>query len=282
MPLHEPATTSTSSWAAIAASLILVGLTVGGGLIVGSVRMAPSAVPPEMAVSASPAKRSLASNTHAQLQLSSSGPAWKELSRDQRTALSPLQNRWSNMGEAQKRRWLAVAENFEQLSEEEKDKLSSRMAAWSNLSVQQRNQARLNFSTRKKYAPGDLQAQWDAYQALSEAEKKSLAAKATPKARGAAPALRPPAKKKLASIPAAASVPSTVPNPPKIPVTEAVRAPLVRPALPTPATPVVVEAAPVLTPQAAPTMVLPPLSLDKDAPPPAPASPYAEPVHPPQ
>ena len=177
MRLHEPASL-TSFWAATAAVLVLAGLAVGGGLIVGNVRMVPSAVPPEMAVGTSSAKRSLASNTHAQLQLSSSGPAWKELTTAQRAALAPLESRWSSMGEAQKRRWLAMAENFEQLSAQEQHKLSSRMAAWASLSVQQRNQARLNFSTRQQYSPGELQAKWDAYQALSEADAQGISGKA--------------------------------------------------------------------------------------------------------
>jgi hypothetical protein len=89
------------------------------------------------------------------------------------------------------------------------------MQTWSSLSVQQRNQARLNFFTSRQLARG-LQAKWDAYQALSDEEKRRLAAKAAPKTRGAATALRPQSKRKLATIPAASTTPQTVANPPKI------------------------------------------------------------------
>jgi hypothetical protein len=51
---------------------------------------------------------------------------------------------------------------------------------------------------------------------LSSEEKRRLAAKAAPKTRGAATALRPQSKRKLATIPAASTTPQTVANPPKI------------------------------------------------------------------
>lgn len=235
------------------AAAVLLGLAIGGAWSVSQVRMAPSAVPADLSVPGPSGKPrlSLAAGTHQNLQRSSSGPQWKELSAQQRKVLEPLQERWGSMGELTKRRWMSLADGFEQLQSEDQDKLRQRMQTWASLSVQQRNQARLNFFASRQLSAEELQAKWDAYQALSDEEKRRLAAKAAPKARGAATALQVPAKRKLAVIPAA-NTPANVANPPKIPPhpTTAVLPP-------PPEAPV--QAAPVTTPQAAPVISLPPL-----------------------
>ena len=251
-PLTRAATT--------VAAAVLLGLAIGGGWVVSQVRMAPSAVPAEMAVPASSgkSKRSLSAGTHQSLQRMGSGPSWNELTRQQREVLTPLKERWSNMGELTKRRWISLAEGFEQLPPEGQDKLRERMQTWANLSVQQRNQARLNFYSSRQLSQEDLQAKWDAYQALSAEEKRRLAAKAAPKARGAANALRPQAKRKLATIPAASNAAPSVANPPKIPLPPPPAAMPARPAAPI-APPPAVQTAPVVVPHAAPVISLPPL-----------------------
>ena len=247
--------------ATIVAAALLLGLAIGGGWVVSQVRMAPSAVPAEMAVPSpgGKTKRSLSAGTHQTLQRTGSGPTWNELTQPQREVLAPLKERWSNMGELTKRRWISLADGFDQLPPEGQEKLRERMQTWASLSVQQRNQARLNFFTSRQLSPEDLQAKWDEYQALSADEKRSLAAKAAPKSRGAANALRPQAKRKLATIPAASSAPATVANPPKIPLPlPPVATPAPRPA-PAPAPVPPVQTAPVTVPQASPVISLPPL-----------------------
>ena len=66
---------------------------------------------------------------------------------------------------------------------------------WNGLSVQQRNQARINFESVKRLSAEELQSKWDAYQALSEAEKQHLAEQAR-KARAAKKS-----KRRLAQVP---------------------------------------------------------------------------------
>ncbi|WP_370678881.1 DUF3106 domain-containing protein [Comamonas sp. GB3 AK4-5] len=249
------AATSPSLRAATTVAVaVLLGLAIGGGWAVSQARMAPSAVPADLSVPgpAGTPHSSLAASTHQELQRSNSGPQWRELSKPQQRVLEPLQERWSNMAELTKRRWMSLADGFDQLQPEDQEKLHRRMQTWASLSAQQRNQARLNFFASRQLSSEELQAKWDAYQALSDEEKRRLAAKAAPKSHGAATALRVPAKRKLATIPAANAPSANVANPPKIP-------PHPPAALPHPFPDAPVQTAPVVTPQAAPVINLPPL-----------------------
>jgi len=154
------------------ASVLLLGLAAGGIWSMGQVAMVPSAVPAYMAVEAGGEHASLSSSTHAQqLRRSSSGPSWRDITPAQRQVLTPLRDRWDTMGALAKRRWLVLADRYPQMDESERNKLFSRMNTWASLSAQQRNQARLNFESAKRLSAEELQAKWDAYQALSEAEK---------------------------------------------------------------------------------------------------------------
>ena len=69
--------------------------------------------------------------------------------------------------------------------------LHSRMSEWAALSNQQRAQARLNFADVKRLPADERKAKWEAYQALSEEEKRELAASAHGATPGAAPPIRP-------------------------------------------------------------------------------------------
>ena len=103
------------------------------------------------------------------------------------------------------------------------------MTAWASLSAQQRNQARLNFAVTNRLSTEDKRSQWDAYQALSEEEKRKLAARANTKPQGAAPALRPSASKRLAKVPAAVNPAGNPANPPKIPPSSSAQARIAAP-----------------------------------------------------
>lgn len=128
-------------------------------------------------------------------------PDWKELTAVQQQSLKPLAANWATMGEVQKRKWIAISKNYPSLPPTEQAKLHSRMTEWVTLTQQQRSQARLNFAETRKIAPTEKTATWQAYQALSPEEKQKLAAKAGPKDKGAAVAIRPVSAQKLASVP---------------------------------------------------------------------------------
>lgn len=134
-------------------------------------------------------------------QKSEAKPTWQELTPAQQASLKPLAANWSGIGEAQKRKWLALSKNYPSLPAPEQATLHSRMIEWASLSQQQRTEARLNFAETKKHSAGEKTADWQAYQALSQEDRQKLAAEATPKPAGAAAAAKPVAPQKLAAVP---------------------------------------------------------------------------------
>lgn len=133
-----------------------------------------------------------------------SGQSWAELTPTQQQALMPLASSWNTgMSEAQRRKWLKISKNFPSLSPQEQAVMYSRMKEWVSLTPQQRAQARLNFGkTRelsKQLTSEEKKTKWQAYQALSAEEKQKLA-KAGPKPAGAAAAVKPVARQKLAIV----------------------------------------------------------------------------------
>ena len=128
-------------------------------------------------------------------------PDWAALTPAQQIALSPLAPAWDGISEVQKRKWLALSQNYPSLSAAERSTLHGRMTEWAALSPAQRNQARLNFAQTQSLSTEEKKAQWQAYQALSPEQKKQLAAVAQSKAAGAAPAVTPIAPNKLAAVP---------------------------------------------------------------------------------
>jgi len=133
------------------------------------------------------------------------GPAWSQLSIPQQQALKPLSKLWPTMTAAHKRKWLAVSQNFTQLSDQEQITIQSRMQEWAALSPQQRSAARLNYAGAQQLPSEDKRAKWEAYQALPLEEKQKLAAQQSRPVGGGAPAIKPVASEKLASPPSANS-----------------------------------------------------------------------------
>ena len=131
-------------------------------------------------------------------------PLWMDLSESQQLALAPLAQLWPTMTEPHKRKWLAVSQNFGQLSADEQTTVQGRMREWAALSPQQRSAARLNYADAKQLLQEDKKAKWEAYQALPlEAKQKLAAQQQTQPVKGAAPAAKPVPPAKLATLPAA-------------------------------------------------------------------------------
>jgi hypothetical protein len=156
------------------------------------------------------------------------GPSWAELSPAQRDILKPLAPTWHSLSQGHKRKWLQMTKSYPSLSVEEQAKMQSRMREWVALSPQQRAQARLNFAKTKELSKElsaeEKQAKWQAYQSLSDEEKRKLAAKAPPKPAGAAPAAKPVSPQKLATVPSGADRPKGKPAP-KIAVSQPTQGP---------------------------------------------------------
>jgi hypothetical protein len=133
-------------------------------------------------------------------------PLWMDLAESQQQALAPLAQLWPTMTEPHKRKWLAVSQNFGQLSPDEQTTVQGRMREWAALSPQQRSAARLNYADAKQLLQEDKKAKWEAYQALSPEAKQKLAAQQTTQpVMGAAPAAKPVSPAKLTTPPVASS-----------------------------------------------------------------------------
>ncbi len=145
------------------------------------------------------------------------GPGWTELSAVERDILKPLASSWNALTPGHKSKWRQMAKSYPALPVEEQLKMQGRMKEWVALSPQQRNQARLNFAKTKELSkeltPEEKKAKWQAYQALSEEEKRKLAAKAPAKPVGAAATAKPVAPQKLATVPSPADKPKAKPAP---------------------------------------------------------------------
>lgn len=135
-----------------------------------------------------------------------SGPDWRSLSPSQRDALKPLERDWSTIDAQRKQKWIELAGRFDRMSPDERGRVQQRMTDWVKLSPKQRNEARLNYQGARELSPQERQERWEAYKALPEEQRRSLAASA--KANAAKPVAR---SEKTA--PAAGAKVNTVPNP---------------------------------------------------------------------
>ena len=256
---------------ALVLALALLGaLAFGGSLVWKQWRMAPGTIVPTEALAAKSSARSSDMRPES-ATAPPAGPGWEVLTTPQKLALYPLAPRWAVISEQQKRRWLAIAQGFPALPAAEQERLHNRMTDWASLSAQQRSQARLNYATTQRLAPDNKRAQWEAYQALSEAEKIRLTQAAARRSLGAATSVHPVGPRKLVKVPAAAANGNAA-NPPKIlptpdrPPHHAVDTGQPAPSFNAAQRPLVVETAPVNVPVAVPAP-LPPLPLTPALPP---------------
>jgi len=134
-------------------------------------------------------------------------PRWEQLGATEQQSLQPLASIWSSLSQGHRRKWLAMAKNYQAMSEADREKLQSRMAQWAALKPKEREQARLNFAQTKKLPSDARAATWEAYQALSEEERRALLDKAPKKPSGAAIAAKPVAPNKLAEVPVTRKTP---------------------------------------------------------------------------
>ena len=130
-------------------------------------------------------------------------PAWSELTPPQKEALRPLAEAWPSLSELHKRKWLVLSHNFADFSPQEQHKLQQRMRDWASLTARERAQARLHFAEVQQLPGDERRAKWEAYQALSDEQRRKLADDILLEPpRGAALASRPVAPNKLTQPPA--------------------------------------------------------------------------------
>ena len=105
-------------------------------------------------------------------------PSWSQLTPAQQHALKPLANQWNSLEPGSKDKWLNVASRFAQLPPQEQARVQDRMTQWAKLPPKTRGEARLRFQQTRQLPSQELQQKWEAYQALSEADRRALAQKA--------------------------------------------------------------------------------------------------------
>lgn len=109
--------------------------------------------------------------------LSSASPlSWSRLTDAQRAALAPFAAQWDRFSEERKQKWLKIASRYHKMSPEAQKRLHQRMAEWTRMTPDQRKVARENYQVSKSVPVEKRERAWDAYQKLSEEQKKKLAA----------------------------------------------------------------------------------------------------------
>ncbi|PUE55399.1 hypothetical protein B9Z37_02185 [Limnohabitans parvus II-B4] len=131
--------------------------------------------------------------------------AWQQLTPQQKQALAPLGAQWGALTAQQQSKWIAISQNFAQLSVTEQITMHARMTDWVALSPQQRTLARLNFNKLQNLPKEDKKAKWEAYQALSSEEKRLLSAGSATPIKSAAPTAKPLEAHRVVQTPAKAA-----------------------------------------------------------------------------
>ncbi len=145
---------------------------------------------------------------------------WRDLSPQQRSALAPLERDWAALDVPRRQKWLEIAARYPQRPAAEQARVQARMSEWTRLTPTERGQARLNYQQAREVPAADRQARWEAYQALSDEQRRRLAARAAPTTAATAAPVRPrgsavpevqaPAKSNLVPNPAYGVAPRAV------------------------------------------------------------------------
>jgi len=102
---------------------------------------------------------------------------WESLNQNQQKILAPLESDWDYMLPDSRKKWIYISNIYPKMSSQDQERLQSRMTGWSNLSQKDRRIARENYLASLQF-PAEKKAEaWQAYQQLSEEDKKKLADK---------------------------------------------------------------------------------------------------------
>jgi len=199
---HQPRSITARSLATLLGGVLVLALA---SISPPGAHAQQPAAPAAPSASAKPAPAAgPGSTTAAKPAPGATRPTWGELTPAQQKSLEPLAGNWSTMHPAQKRKWIAISRNFDSMTPADQEILRSRMTEWATLTAQERTRARLNYAEVKRLAPEeDRKAKWEAYQSLSDEEKRKLAERAGSRPPSAAAPVRPAQVQKFAPVPSA-------------------------------------------------------------------------------
>jgi hypothetical protein len=136
-----------------------------------------SASPATAAAAPSGASANADASTSPLSALSSSDPtSWNRLSEAQHVALAPFEKIWDSFSDERKQKWLKIASRYHKMSPESQKRLHQRMEEWAKMTPDERKVARENYQVSKSVPLEKREKAWDAYQKLTEEQKKKLAA----------------------------------------------------------------------------------------------------------
>lgn len=134
-------------------------------------------------------------------------PSWQALSPAQQKILAPLERDWASVDAQRRAKWLEVAARYPTMPVEEQARLQARMSDWARMTPAERGRARLQFQETRQVPLDERQAKWQAYQALSDDERRVLAQRA--KRNGNGKATSTPAAAASAAVAGPATATST-------------------------------------------------------------------------
>ena len=138
---------------------------------------------------------------------------WEGLKPSQQKILAPLESDWDYMSPDSRKKWIQVSNIYPKMTTQDQERLQSRMTSWSNLSQKDRRLARDNYLSSLKF-PAEKKAEaWNAYQKLSDDQKKKLAeseVKKKPTAANAPSLQQHPIKQNPTLTPSAPAEPPTL------------------------------------------------------------------------
>ncbi|KMZ13205.1 putative transmembrane protein [Candidatus Burkholderia humilis] len=109
--------------------------------------------------------------------LSSDSPlSWSHLSEAQHVAIAPFATLWDSFSDKRKQKWIKIASRYHKMLPEAQERLHKRMEEWAHMTPDERKVARENYQVSKSVPLEKREKAWDAYQKLSEEQKKKLAA----------------------------------------------------------------------------------------------------------
>ncbi len=106
-------------------------------------------------------------------------PYWRDLSPRMQGVLGPIEGEWAGMQAGQRRKWIAIAQQYDTLTPVEQQHLLSRMKAWAKLAPEAREQARDRYREWLAIPPERREAlreRWQEYQNLPPEERARIRA----------------------------------------------------------------------------------------------------------
>ncbi len=100
---------------------------------------------------------------------------WEKLTAAQQQVLTPLKSEWNQYSPERQKKWLIIANKFQQLNPAQQQRLQDKLQAWASISPEHRSLARKYYIRSNRVESEQRTQKWNQYQQLSNVEKNQLA-----------------------------------------------------------------------------------------------------------